>query len=125
MKFLYSLSWFAVCISFAVERSRVSCPEALMTLIFACFGCGFTCIGVYLFMYGHGVVSVFEGSLLSASANVFSSSGICFTLMLYGMMLSSNFNSLLLVTSARSLFSMFSSDLLSVKHSICMCAPFM
>ena len=69
-------------------------------------------------------MSVFEGSLLSASANVFLSSGMCFTLMLYGVMLSSNFNSLLLVTSARSVFSMFTSDLLSVKHSICVCAPF-
>ena len=51
IKFLYSWSWFAVCMSFAVERSRDSYLEALMTLIFACFGCGFTCIGVYLSMY--------------------------------------------------------------------------
>ena len=51
IKFLYSWSWFAVCMSFAVERSSDSYPEALMTLIFACFGCGFTCIGVYLSMY--------------------------------------------------------------------------
>ena len=70
-------------------------------------------------------MSVYEGNLLSASANVFLSAGICFTLMLYGVMLSSNFNSLLLVTSASSLFSMFTSDLWSVKHSICVCAPFM
>ena len=124
IRLLFSGSLAAACMSLAVERSKDSCPEALMTLIFACFGCGFTCIGVYLSMYGGGVVSIFEGSLLRASANVFLSAGICFTLMLYGVMLSSNFNSLLLVTSARSLFSMFTSDLWSVKHSICVCAPF-
>ena len=73
---------------------------------------------------GGGVVSLFEGSWLSASANVFLSAGMFFTFILYGVMLSSNFNSLLLVISARSLFCMFTSDLWSVKHSICVCAPF-
>ena len=125
IKFLYSGSLFAVCMSFAVERSKDSCPEALIPLNFACFGCGFTCIGVYLSMYGGGVVSDLEGRRLRASANVFLSAGICFTFILYGVMLSSNLNSLLLVASERSLFSMFTSDLWSVKHSICVCAPFM
>ena len=73
----------------------------------------------------YGVVSVFKGSWLSASANVFLPAGIGFTFKLYGVMLSSNFNSLLLVPSARSLFFMFTSDLWFVKHSICVCAPFM
>ena len=35
---LYYVSWLAVCMSFAVGRSSVSYPEALMTLTFACFG---------------------------------------------------------------------------------------
>ena len=48
IKFLYSGSDAAAYISFAVERSRVSCPEALMTLIFACCGWGLICIFVYL-----------------------------------------------------------------------------
>ena len=47
---LYSVSLFAVCISFAVGRSRLSCPDALMTLILACLGCGFSCTGVCLSM---------------------------------------------------------------------------
>ena len=78
---LYSVSWFAVCMSFAVERSSDSYPEALITLIFACFGWGFICIWVYLSLYWGGEMFVFYGSLLSASANVFLSAGICFTLM--------------------------------------------
>ena len=122
--FLYSVSWFAVCMSLAVERSSDSYPEALIILIFAWFGCGFICIGVYLSMYCGGGVFVFYGSRLSSSANVFSSAGMCFTLMLYGVMLSCSFNSLLFITSVRSLFFMFSRDLWSVKHSICFCAPF-
>ena len=79
---LYSGSSLAVCMSFAVGMSSVSYPEALMTLIFACFGWGFSCIGVYLSMYCGGEVCVLDGNLLSASANVFLSAGICFTLML-------------------------------------------
>ena len=51
---LYSVSWFAVCMSFAVERSSDSYPEDLITLIFACFGWGFICIGVYLSMHWGG-----------------------------------------------------------------------
>ena len=47
-----------------------------------------------------------DGSLLSASAKVFLSAGMCFTMILYGVMLSSSLSSLLFVTSARSLFSM-------------------
>ena len=50
VRFLYSGYLAAACMSLAVERSRDSCPEALMTFIFACFGCGFTCICVYLSM---------------------------------------------------------------------------
>ena len=45
-----------------------------------------------------------EGNLLSASANVLLSAGMFFTLMLYGVMLSNNLNSLLFVSSAKSLF---------------------
>ena len=55
---LYSVSWIAVCMSFAVERSSDSYPEALITLIFACFRWGFICIGVYLSMYLGGEVFV-------------------------------------------------------------------
>ena len=47
---LYSVSLLAVCISFAVGRSKFLYPEALMTLILACLGCGFSCTGVYLSM---------------------------------------------------------------------------
>ena len=57
IKFLYSWSWFAVFMNFAVERSRDSCPEALMTLIFACLGvvllvlgCIFLCMVWCLFL---------------------------------------------------------------------------
>ena len=53
-RFLYSVPWLAVFMSFAVEKSSDSYPEALITLIFALFGCGFICIGVYLSMYGGG-----------------------------------------------------------------------
>ena len=38
IRFLYSGSLAAACMSIAVERSRDSFPEALITLIFACFG---------------------------------------------------------------------------------------
>ena len=47
---LYSVSLLAVCMSFAVGKLRVSYPEARMTLIFACLGCGFSWTGVYLSM---------------------------------------------------------------------------
>ena len=66
-----------------------------------------------------------DGSLLSASVKVFLSAGMCFTMILYGVMLSSNLSSLLFVTSARSLFSMLIRALWSVKHSISVCAPLM
>ena len=66
-----------------------------------------------------------DGSLLSASAKVFLSAGMCFTMILYGVMLSNNLSSLLFVTSARSLFSMLTRALWSVKHSISLCAPLM
>ena len=122
---LYSGSLLAACMTLAVERSRVSCPDALMTLIFACFGWGLTCIGVYLSMYCGGVVCVLDGSLLSASANVFLSAGICSTLILYGVMLSRSRSSLLFVTSARSFLSMLTRALWSVKHCIWCVAPFM
>ena len=108
---LYSSSVLAACIIFAVERSSVSWPAALLTLIFACFGCGFTRTCVYLSMYCGGVFCVLDDSLLSASANVLLSACMCCTLMLYGVMLSSSLSSLLFVTSARSLFSMFMSAL--------------
>ena len=68
-------------------------------------------------MYCGGRLSVSDGSLLSASANVFLSAGMCFTLKLYVVMLSSSLNSLLFVTLARSLF--------SLKLLTCVCAPFM
>ena len=71
------------------------------------------------------MVSDLEGRRLRASANVFLSAGMCLTFMLYGVILSSSFSSLLLVTSERSLFSMLTNDLWSVKHSIGLCAPFM
>ena len=61
-----------------------------MTLIFACFGYGFTCTCVYLSMYCGGVFCVLVGSLLSASAKVLLSAGMCCTLILYGVMLSSS-----------------------------------
>ena len=71
IRFLYSGSLVAVSMSLAVERSKDSCPEALITLIFACFGWGFACIGVYLSMYGGGVVPDLEGRRLRASAIVY------------------------------------------------------
>ena len=73
---LYSVSWLAVCMSFAVEMLSVSYPEALMTLTFACFGWGFSCMGVCLSMCCGGLVSGLDGSLLSASASVFLSAGM-------------------------------------------------
>ena len=47
---LYSVLLLAVCMSFAVGRLSVSYPEALMTLILACLGCGFSCTRVCLSM---------------------------------------------------------------------------
>ena len=75
-------------------------------------------MGVYLSKYWGGGLLVWDGSLLSASSNVFLTSGMCSILMFYGVMLSNNIKSLLFVTSARSLLSMFMRALWSVKISI-------
>ena len=81
-KFLYSSSLFACVINFAVVRSSVSSPKALITLMDPFVACGLSLTGVYLCIKSGGVVCFLDGSLLSASANVLSSALMCWTLML-------------------------------------------
>ena len=121
---VYSSSLFACVISFSVVRSSVSSPEALTTLIDPCVGCGLSLTDVYLSINGGGVVSFFDGSLLSGSANALSPALMCCTFILNVVNVCKSLISLLLVTSVRSLFSIFVSALWSVWQIISCLAPF-